>query len=149
MNCEAITPRAAARSTAALGGALLLAAGLLVLPAGAAAQAAKAAAAPGTDPRVGLRAGVENAGEAARNLQLVAHRPRPEGFFDPKSPGNFAYANADLAFRGNYVFQGGYHGFQVWDISDPKNPKLRTSFACPGGQGDPSVYGNLLFYSVE
>lgn len=149
MNCEAITSRAAARSTAALGGALLLAAGLLAMPAGAAAQAAKAAAATGTDPRVGLRAGVENAGEAARNLQLVAHRPRPDGFFDPKAPGNFAYANADLAFRGNYVFQGGYHGFQVWDISDPKNPKLRTSFACPGGQGDPSVYGNLLFYSVE
>lgn len=151
MNCEAIPSRAVARSTAALGGALLLAAGLLSLPAGAAAQAAKAAtaAAPGADPRVGLRPGVENAGEAARNLELVAHRPKPEGFFDPNSVGNFAYANADLAFRGNYVFQGGYHGFQVWDISDPKNPKLRTAFACPGGQGDPSVYGNLLFYSVE
>ena len=29
------------------------------------------------------------------------------------------------------------------------NPVLRSSFVCPGGQGDVSVYGNLLFMSVE
>ncbi len=101
------------------------------------------------DPRVGLRAGWLDAESAIRNLRLVANRPRPAGFFDPASPGNFAFANSDLAFRGNYVFQGGYHGFQVWDISNPATPAIRKAFSCPGGQGDPSIYGNLLFISVE
>jgi hypothetical protein len=63
--------------------------------------------------------------------------------------GDFGFANADLAFSGNYVFQGGYNGFQVWDIADARDPKLRTAFVCPGGQGDLSVYRNLLFMSVE
>jgi hypothetical protein len=80
---------------------------------------------------------------------MLATRPRPEGFFNPAQPGDFAYLNADLAFSGNYVFQGGFHGFQVWDISDVRNPRLRTTFVCPGGQGDLSVYKNLLFMSVE
>jgi hypothetical protein len=90
-----------------------------------------------------------NAKEAARNLTLVAHRDRPKGFFNPQSMGDFSFANADLAFSGNYVFQGGYNGFQIWDISNPSNPQLRASLACPGGQGDLSVYNNLLFMSVE
>ncbi len=101
------------------------------------------------DPRVGLRAGWQDAESAIRNLRLVANRPRPAGFFDPASPGNFSFANSDLAFRGNHVFQGGYHGFQVWDISNPAAPAIRKAFSCPGGQGDPSIYGNLLFISVE
>src|SRR5205814_1147866 len=37
----------------------------------------------------------------------------------------------------------------IWDISNPTSPKIRTAFVCPGGQGDPSVYRNLLFISVE
>jgi hypothetical protein len=39
-----------------------------------------------TDPRVGLRPGFRAAGEAARNMQLVATLPKPEGFFDPMAP---------------------------------------------------------------
>jgi hypothetical protein len=38
------------------------------------------------DPRVGLKAGFHDAGTAARNLELIASLPRPEGFFDPKAP---------------------------------------------------------------
>ncbi|MFN2567746.1 MAG: LVIVD repeat-containing protein [Gemmatimonadaceae bacterium] len=104
---------------------------------------------PVPDPRIGLRAGYLDAAQASWNLQLVAHRPRPERFFDPAQPGSFAFANADLAFSGNYVFQGGFNGIQVWDISDPRNPRIRSTIICPGGQGDPSVYRNLLFMSVE
>jgi hypothetical protein len=37
----------------------------------------------------------------------------------------------------------------VWDVADPKNPTLRATLVCPGGQGDVSVRGNLLFMSVE
>ena len=112
----------------------------LALATGAGAQA---------DPRVGLRGGFQNAAEAAQNMVLIGHQPRPQGFFNPDSLGAFPVANSDLAFRGNYVFQGSFHGFQIWDVSNPSSPKLRTAFPCPGGQGDPSVYRNLLFISVE
>jgi hypothetical protein len=101
------------------------------------------------DPRVGLRAGWMDAEEAARGMELIAHRPRPEGFFNPANPGDSNYSNTDLAFRGDLAFVGNYHGFQVYDISDPANPRLRTAVVCPGGQGDVSVYGDLLFMSVE
>ena len=101
------------------------------------------------DSRVGLGAGWNDAQEAARNLTLVAHGARPAGWFNPVKMGDINFWNSDLAFSGNLVFQGGWNGFQVCDISNPRSPKLRTTFVCPGGQGDPSVYGNLLFISVE
>jgi hypothetical protein len=101
------------------------------------------------DPRVGLRAGLTNAGEAALNLELIAHRSRPAGFFNPANPVDGSFANTDLAFRGNYAIVGNYNGFKIYDISNPAEPRLRTSVVCPGGQGDVSVYGDLLFMSVE
>jgi hypothetical protein len=118
---------------------LLFTTALLLMPVQAQAQ----------DPRVGLKPGWNDAGEAILNLRHVAHRPRPEGFFNPSQPADFGYANADLAFSGPYVFVGGYFGIQVWDISNPTNPTLRTTYVCPGGQGDVSVYQHLLFMSVE
>src|SRR5690606_11709222 len=39
-----------------------------------------------SDPRAGLAAGYNNAGQAIENLQLVASLPRPPGFFDPGNP---------------------------------------------------------------
>jgi hypothetical protein len=102
-----------------------------------------------TDPRYGLRGGWNDAQEAISNLALVAHRNRPDGFFNPNDAGDFAFVNADLVFSGRHAFIGGYHGFQIWDISTPSSPTLRLAFPCPGGQGDLSVYGNLLFMSVE
>ncbi|MDQ3170717.1 MAG: hypothetical protein M3Q55_11320 [Acidobacteriota bacterium] len=101
------------------------------------------------DPRVGLKPGITDAGVAAKNIELVATTPRPEGFFDPKALGDLNFANSDMAFRDNILFQGNFHGFNFYDIEDPRQPKLRTSVACPGGQGDLSVHGNLLFMSVE
>jgi LVIVD repeat len=43
-------------------------------------------AGPDNDPRVGLKAGLRNAGTAIRNLELVTNVPKPAGFFDPKDP---------------------------------------------------------------
>jgi hypothetical protein len=80
---------------------------------------------------------------------MVSHTPKQDGWFDPKNLGNFDYANSDLAFQKNLVFQGGWHGWQAWDISNPSAPKLRKAFVCQGGQGDLSIHGNLLFMSVE
>jgi len=135
--------------------------------------------APGTDPRVGLKPGVKDAGQAAWNLELIASVPKPSGFFDPKAPAGeptpaekpappapppgapkpveppsppftgLDYANSDAAFRGNQMFMGNFSGFNAYDIGNPRNPKLIASVICPGGQGDVSVHGNLLFMSVE
>ncbi|MFZ0637833.1 MAG: hypothetical protein WA755_17000 [Candidatus Acidiferrales bacterium] len=60
-----------------------------------------------------------------------------------------AFANSDLAFEGNHLFQGNFYGISIYDISDPARAALLTSLVCPGGQGDVSVYKNLLFMSVE
>jgi hypothetical protein len=60
-----------------------------------------------------------------------------------------AFANSDLAFQGNHLFQGNFYGISIYDISNPAKAGLLTSMVCPGGQGDPSVYKNLLFMSVE
>ena len=60
-----------------------------------------------------------------------------------------AFANSDLAFQGNHLFQGNFYGVNIYDISNPAKTKLLTSLVCPGGQGDVSVYKNLLFMSVE
>ena len=129
------------------------------------------------DPRVGLKAGLNNAGEAARNMKKISSLPKPEGFFDPANPAGaipperdpslppappdpnspaaiamnsaLGFANSDLAFSGNHVFMGSFHGFTTYDIERPSKPKLSASTVCPGGQGDVSVHGNLLFMSVE
>lgn len=114
-----------------------------------AAQAQTVITDPAQDMRVGLKAGWMDAGSAMRNMELLASRPRPEGFFDPRSLGNLGLANSDMAFRGNLLFVGNFTGFQIYDISTPSNPTLITAFMCPGGQGDVSVHGNLLFMSVE
>lgn len=166
------------------------------------------------DPRVGLKPGLRNAGQAAWNMELVSSLAKPEGFFNPKAPageptppekdpkaqaaeaeaqaatpaaespapgtpatstadqkppaptetpsnvgpppappggggGGLGFANSDLAFSGNQMFLGNFHGFNSYDIENTRRPRLIASVVCPGGQGDVSVHGNLLFMSVE
>jgi hypothetical protein len=97
--------------------------------------------APTPDPRVGLKAGLASAGEAAWNLRLVRNVPSPEKFA--------SNSNSDLAFYKNYAIQGNYNGFQVWDISNPAQPTLKIGYYCPASQSDVSVFKNLLFVSGE
>ncbi len=104
------------------------------------------------DPRVGLSTGQQDAGVASRGMGLAAHLNKPPGFVSefPGSVGTqIAVANSDLAFQGDHAFVGNFNGFNIYNISNPAAPSLRTSVVCPGGQGDLSVYGNLLFMSVE
>jgi hypothetical protein len=100
-----------------------------------------AAAAPSPDPRLNLKAGLYDAGEAAWNLKVVSKTQPSEKF-----KGGI---NSDLAFTGNYVIQGSFSGYQVWDISNPSAPTLKTAYFCPASQSDVSVYKNLLFVSGE
>jgi hypothetical protein len=96
---------------------------------------------PNPDPRVGLRAGLFDAAEATWNLRVVSKTPPSERFR--------GITNSDLAFIGNYAIQGSYNGYQVWDISNPSEPALKTAYVCPASQSDVSVYKNLLFVSGE
>jgi hypothetical protein len=69
--------------------------------------------------------------------------------FDPVASNRLSFTNSDLAFSGNHAFVGNYHGFNTYDVERPGRPKLLASIVCPGGQGDVSVHGHLLFMSVE
>lgn len=97
--------------------------------------------APSPDPRVGLRAGSVDAAEAVWNLRVLSKTPPPQNFR--------GITNSDLAFLGNYAIQGNYNGWQIWDISNPSQPTLKTAYVCPATQSDVSVYKNLLFISGE
>ncbi len=130
------------------------------------------------DPRVGLKPGLFDAGEAAMGMQHLAFLKKPDAFQlgtnNPDDPAvakalltlgigdaskmpkaqqlvvaGLTFANSDFAFQGNHLFQGNFYGASIYDISDPAKISLLTTLVCPGGQGDVSVYGNLLFYSVE
>lgn len=131
-----------------------------------------------SDPRAKLSPGLYDAGEAAFGMKHLTLLKKPAAFElgsnnpdDPnvqktlgllgvgdssKMPKPFqlvfaqlAFANSDLAFQGNHLFQGNFYGVNIYDISDPAKTKLLTSMVCPGGQGDVSVYNNLMFMSVE
>jgi hypothetical protein len=97
--------------------------------------------APSPDPRVGLKGGLMDAGEATWNMRVLSRTPPPAGFL--------GVTNSDLAFTGKYAIQGNYNGYQVWDISDPTHVTLATSYLCPASQSDVSVHGKLLFVSSE
>jgi hypothetical protein len=99
------------------------------------------------DPREDLAPGYFPWSEASSNIELLDNDPRVAPFDAP--PGNFGFVNSDLAFSGDRAFVGSFNGFQVYDLSDPTDPALEASFVCPGGQGDVSVHGDLLFMSVE
>ena len=131
-----------------------------------------------SDPRFKLTPGLYDAGEISMGMKHVILVKKPDAFQlgsndadDPKVQktiaqlgigaaakmpkplqlviAQLAFANSDLAFQGNHLFQGNFYGVTIYDISNPLNASLLTSMVCPGGQGDVSVYKNLLFMSVE
>ena len=130
------------------------------------------------DPRAKLTPGLYDAGETSMGIKHLALVKKPGAFqlgvSDPDDPkvkktlgqlglsdtskfpkemhlviAQLAFANSDFAFQGNHLFQGNFYGVNIYDISNPANATLLTSMVCPGGQGDLSVYKNLMFMSVE
>lgn len=130
------------------------------------------------DPRARLKPGLYDAGEASMGMKhlLLLRKPGPFqlGADDPSDPkvqttlgslgvgdtsmipkpfqlvmAQLAFANSDLAFKGTHLFMGNFYGVNIYDISNPAKANLVTSMVCPGGQGDVSVYKNLMFMSVE
>ena len=99
------------------------------------------AARPTPDPRVGLSPGIFDAGETIWNLRKLSSTPPAADFV--------GVTNSDLAFTDNYVIQGNYNGYMVWDISSPSRPELEIGYVCPASQSDVSVYKHLLFVSGE
>jgi hypothetical protein len=112
-----------------------------VTPASSSASDNRSPGEPMPDPRVGLKAGLHDAAEAAWNVRLVSTTPTAEAMK--------ASMNSDLAFLGNYAIQGSFNGWEVWDISNPTNVRLRTAYFCPESQSDVSAYKNLLIVSGE
>ncbi len=132
-----------------------------------------------SDPRAKLSPGLYDAGEAAIGIKHLMLLKKPDAFelgtndpADPKvnktlttvlgvadpskMPGatklvlaGLGFANSDIAFQGNRLFLGNFYGVNIYDISNPSKTSLLTSMICPGGQGDVSVYKNLMFMSVE
>ncbi len=125
------------------------------------------------DPRAKLKPGLYDAGEASMGIKHLLLLKKPGAFqlgvSDPDDPkvqkifgqmgagdtskipkpmrlviAQLAFSNSDLAFQGNHLFQGNFYGVNVYDISKPANAALLTTLVCPGGQGDVSVYKNLL-----
>ncbi len=60
-----------------------------------------------------------------------------------------SFANTDMAFAGDVLVAGNYHGFNIYRLVDGGLPELLSSIVCPGGQGDVSIVGDLLIMSVE
>lgn len=131
------------------------------------------------DPRTTLSAGFRDAGQAASNMELIASLPKPTGFFDPSNPEGLpprapaanadadgearpgaggqvvrrspflSFSNTDMAFSGDILAAGNYHGINLYRLSDAAEPELISSIVCPGGQGDVSIVGDLMLMSVE
>jgi hypothetical protein len=131
------------------------------------------------DPRAKLSPGMYDAGEAAIGIKHLVLLKKPGSFElgsnDPNDPkvnktlttvlgigdpskmpngmklvlAGLGFANSDIAFQGNHLFLGNFYGVNIYDISNPAKTALLTSMICPGGQGDVSVYKNLMFMSVE
>jgi len=100
----------------------------------------------GNDPRNGLKPGMYDAGEAAKNMRLVSFSKKPAAF---DSAAGLRFINSDLAFKGNVIVQGNFAGFTVWNVKNPAKPEMLAVVPCITSQGDPSIVGNLLFVSDE
>ncbi|SIO89666.1 LVIVD repeat-containing protein [Nocardiopsis sp. JB363] len=76
----------------------------------------------------------------SENVEHIANLPKPEAVSN---------TNSDMAFTGDYVIGGNYDGFVIYDVSEPADPEIVSEVLCPGGQGDLSVSGDLVYFAVD
>ncbi len=88
------------------------------------------------------------AGPDVQTQELPA-QGQPEEAPAQRPGSGLSFTNSDLAFSGEHLFMGNYHGFNVYNVEDASRAELLSSVVCPGGQGDLSVRGDLLFMSVQ
>lgn len=92
-----------------------------------------------------LPAGAEhNADDHSKNVKEVARKPIEI------SKDLFA-EGSDLAFQGRKVIAGSYQGTGIFKILSKKKGWLKQIgfHACPGSQGDVSIWGKLVFVSID
>ena len=128
------------------------------MPAGCCALAAALALAVGASARARRRIRPATIRATASSRACSTRARRRAGCASSRSrrkPAEFdsarglTFINSDLAFRDHYVYQGNFAGFTIWDVSNPAKPVKVAVVPCVTSQGDPSIYGNLLFISAE
>ena len=106
------------------------------------------------DPRAALKGGFADAETAIMNLNHVAELPKPAGFFDPENVSGLppivkrdkagddeqslentewgtrspllSFSNTDMAFSGDVMVAGSYHGFNVYKLGADGVPDLHS-----------------------
>ena len=111
------------------------------------------------DPRIGLKGGLYDAGEAIFGLERMTSLPKPTGFAPgdsvvvpaalptlppapgepapppPGPPGQYGSTNSDLAFSGNHLFVGNYNGINTTTSTIPAKSNCRMSTHVPRRPG--------------
>jgi uncharacterized protein (DUF305 family) len=98
--------------------------------------------------QVAVPMGEDAAAPAAAAVAATEPEAEPERRFGTRD-GLLSFANTDIAFSGDLMVAGNYHGFNAYRLGADGVPVLVSSVVCPGGQGDVSIAGNLLVMSVE
>ena len=79
----------------------------------------------------------------AASLRTMTRRtlpPRPAGSPSRRqarsgAANDLSFANSDLAFSGNHLFVGNFHGFNTYDIENPRRPTAARLGGLPGRPG--------------
>ena len=92
-----------------------------------------------------LAAGAGHTTDPSENLTPLGHIEEPAvlGGFGGANPD----INTDIAFWGQFAYQGNWDGFSIRNIRDPKNPFTVSRTFCDGNQGDIVVWKNVLVRS--
>lgn len=82
------------------------------------------------------------------NLTPLGHIEEPRLITNPGIPqAPYSQIHTDLAFQGNFAYQGTWGGFSIRDISNPAAPTHVSFTTCEGNQGDVLVYEDVLVRS--
>ncbi|WP_010409875.1 DUF305 domain-containing protein [Citromicrobium sp. JLT1363] len=106
------------------------------------------------DEEDGAQEEAPGAEEEPELVAATAADPRDED--DEESKDRFgqrgsllSFANTDMAFSGDLLVAGNYHGWNAYRLGEDGVPQLVSSVVCPGGQGDVTIVGDLLLMSVQ